>query len=278
MKKILVPTDFSKQAEYALEAAAQLAKKNDSEIILLNLLEFPDDMVDPVTGTATAAGPAAIMMMKNARNKFLAFRKKEYLQGLKVTETVLGHKAFEGIMEVSKKQHVDVIVMGSRGTSGVEEIMVGSNTEKVVRTSEIPVLVVKGETDVFAVKDFVFASSFDEECKETFENALEFSNKLNATIHLVTINTPQKFNDTASLNKKMEDFVANYEIDDYTLNVYNDFSIAKGIVNFANFINADLIGMGTHGRKGISHFFNGSRGEDVVNHATLPVVTFKIKN
>ncbi len=76
----------------------------------------------------------------------------------------------------------------------------------------------------------------------------------------------------------MEDFVANYEIDDYTLNVYNDFSIAKGIVNFANFINADLIGMGTHGRKGISHFFNGSRGEEVVNHAALPVVTFKIKN
>lgn len=278
MKKILVPTDFSKQAEFALEAAAQLAKKNDSEIIMLNLLEFPEDMVDPVTGTATAAGPAAIMMMKNARKKFIAFRQKDYLKGLKVTETVLGHKAFEGIMEVSKKQNVDVIVMGSRGTSGVEEIMVGSNTEKVVRTSEIPVLVVKGKTDVFAVKDFVFASSFDDECKETFENALKFAKKLNATIHLVSINTPQKFIDTASLNTKMETFIKGFEIEDYTLNVYNDFSIAKGIVNFAKFIDADLIGMGTHGRKGISHFFNGSRGEDVVNHATLPVVTFKIKN
>ncbi len=278
MKKILVPTDFSKQAEYALEAAAQLAKKNGSEIIMLNLLEFPEDMVDPVTGTATAAGPAAIMMMKNARKKFIAFRQKEYLQGLKVTETVLGHKTFEGIMDVSKKQQVDLIVMGSKGASGIEGAVVGSNTEKVVRTSEIPVLVVKGKTDVFAVNDFVFASNFDEECKETFENALEFANKLNATIHLVSINTPQKFNDTASLNKKMEDFVKNYEIEDYTLNVYNDFSIAKGIVNFAKFIDADLIGMGTHGRKGISHFFSGSRGEEVVNHAALPVVTFKIKN
>ena len=276
MKKILVPTDFSKQADYALEAAAQLAKKNNSEIIMLNLLEFPEDMVDPVTGSATAAGPAAIMMMKNARKKFLTLRKKDYLQGLNITETVLGHKAFEGIMEVSKKEAVDVIIMGSRGTSGIDEIMVGSNTEKVVRTSEIPVLVVKGETDIYAVKDFVFASSFDDECKKTFENALEFASKLKATIHLVTINTPQKFSDTDSLNAKMEAFIKDYDIDDYTLNVYDDFSIDKGIINFAKFIDADLIGMGTHGRKGISHFFNGSRGEDVVNHATLPVVTFKI--
>jgi len=278
MKKILVPTDFSKQAEFALEAAAQLAKKNDSEIIMLNLLEFPEDMVDPVTGSATAAGPAAIMMMKNARKKFLNFRKKDCLQGLKVTETVLGHKAFEGIMEVSKKEAVDVIIMGSRGTSGIDEIMVGSNTEKVVRTSEIPVLVVKGKTDIFAVKDFVFASSFDDECKETFENALNFAQKLKSTIHLVTINTPQKFIDTTTLNRKMENFVSGYDIDDYTLNVYDDYSIDKGIINFSKFIDADLIGMGTHGRKGISRIFNGSRGEDVVNHASLPVVTFKIKN
>ena len=275
MKKILVPTDFSEQATFALEVAAQLAKKNDSEIIMLHLLEFPEDMVDPLTGSANAAGPGAIIMMKNTRKKFIEFRKKEFLQGLTVTETVLGHKAFEGIMDVSKKEQVDLIVMGSRGTS--DEIMVGSNTEKVVRTSEIPVLVVKERTDVFATKDFVFASSFDDECKETFANALDFAQKLKATVHLVTINTPQKFSDTASLNKKMENFISNFDVDDYTLNVYNDYNIAKGIINFAKFIDADLIGMGTHGRKGISHFFNGSRGEDVVNHATLPVVTFKIK-
>ena len=50
----------------------------------------------------------------------------------------------------------------------------------------------------------------------------------------------------------------------------------KEIINFANETNANLIGMGTHGRKGISHFFNGSVSEDLVNHANMPVMTFKI--
>ena len=58
--------------------------------------------------------------------------------------------------------------------------------------------------------------------------------------------------------------------------IYNDTSVEKGILNFANEINANLIGMGTHGRKGISHFFNGSISEDLVNHANMPVMTFKI--
>ena len=50
----------------------------------------------------------------------------------------------------------------------------------------------------------------------------------------------------------------------------------KGILNFADSIGADLIGMSTHGRKGLSHFFNGSISEDLVNHSLIPVVTFKI--
>ena len=50
----------------------------------------------------------------------------------------------------------------------------------------------------------------------------------------------------------------------------------NGILNFADHINADLIGVCTHGRKGIAHFFNGSISEDLVNHSMRPIVTFKI--
>ncbi|MCO4822228.1 MAG: universal stress protein, partial [Flavobacteriaceae bacterium] len=56
----------------------------------------------------------------------------------------------------------------------------------------------------------------------------------------------------------------------------NDYSIEKGILNFSQHMDAGLIGMSTHGRKGISHFLNGSISEDLVNHAERPVITFKI--
>nr|WP_313791405.1 universal stress protein [Lacinutrix neustonica] len=56
----------------------------------------------------------------------------------------------------------------------------------------------------------------------------------------------------------------------------NDYTVEKGILNCANDMNADLIAIATHGRTGISHFFSGSISEDIANHASKPVMTFKI--
>ena len=76
--------------------------------------------------------------------------------------------------------------------------------------------------------------------------------------------------------KRIKDFLKDFNTEKINTHIYNDTSVEKGILNFANEINANLIGMGTHGRKGISHFFNGSISEDLVNHANMPVMTFKI--
>jgi nucleotide-binding universal stress UspA family protein len=74
----------------------------------------------------------------------------------------------------------------------------------------------------------------------------------------------------------MKRFLSNFNVQKVETHVYNETNVEKGILNFSNSINADLIGMSTHGRKGLSHFFNGSISEDLVNHATRPVITFKI--
>ena len=87
---------------------------------------------------------------------------------------------------------------------------------------------------------------------------------------------PNNFKSTEVSKKIMADFVGSFNVSDYTTHIYNDTNVEKGILNFSKSINADLIGMSTHGRKGLSHFFNGSISEDLVNHAQRPVVTFKI--
>ena len=74
----------------------------------------------------------------------------------------------------------------------------------------------------------------------------------------------------------MNTFVEAFKSSNHSTNIYNDLSIEKGIMNFSESIHADLIGMSTHGRQGISHFFNGSISEDLVNHEKRPVITFKI--
>ncbi|HAT63021.1 MAG TPA: universal stress protein UspA [Flavobacteriaceae bacterium] len=272
MKRILLPTDFSPQAENALKVAVQMAKKNDSEIYLLHSMEMPLHLAN----TNKGALPEALFFIKLAEKQFAELMKKPYLKKVKVKQTIGHGEIYDDISEAVKSNKIDLIVMGSHGASGFKEMFIGSNTEKVVRTSKIPVLVIKNEHKKFEVKDFVFATDFSNECKKPFEVAQKFAENFGATIHLLYVNTPSGFTTSMDAKKMMALFIKGMKYPNYTLNIYNDISVEKGILGFARESNAQLIGMSTHGRKGISHFFNGSVSEDLVNHANMPVMTFKI--
>jgi nucleotide-binding universal stress UspA family protein len=274
MKKILVPTDFSKQADYALNVATKLAKRYDSEIYLLHMLEMPVDLVDALHENSEM--PQAIFFMKLAHQKFESVLARESLQGITVHETVQNNKTFEGIIESAHKHEADLIVMGSHGTNAFEDLFVGSNTEKVVRTADIPVLVIKNEHEHFEINDIVFPCDFSDEYNKTYEEAIRFANDVHAKIHLLYVNTPNNFNTSEHIETMMENFAQAHDFSNYTLNIYNDTNVEKGILSFARRSNADIIGMSTHGKKGLAHFFNGSISEDLVNHAQRPVITFKI--
>ena len=274
MKQILVPTDFSEHAEDALKVAAQIAKKNNCEIFLLHMLELPSQMSDAISGGSSI--PEVMFFIKKANETFQKIKENSYLKGIKVSETVQFEKASNGILSFSKKNKIDLIVMGSHGSSGIEEILIGSNTEKVVRLSDIPVLVIKKDIGKLEVKNFVFASDFSKEVKKPFKKMIEFAEIFNANLFLVMICTPNSFKTTLTGEKLMHEFIADFDIQNYSLHIFNDANVENGILNFSNSINADLIGLCTHGRTGLSHFFNGSISEDLVNHTVKPVITFKI--
>lgn len=274
MKKILVPTDFSIQADYALHVAAQLAKNHECEIYLLHMLELPISEVDALSSHSDL--PEALFYMKLVRKRFDNLTDKPFLKNLKVNEIVKFNQAFDGIIDTCNELKIDLIIMGSHGISGFREMFIGSNTEKVVRTSNIPVLIIKNYHKIFKVQNFIYASDFSEENKTTFKKAVTFAKLFNATLHLLLVNTPNKFLTTDNADLLFQKFIKGSRFKNYTINVYNDYSIEKGILNFAHHINAGLIGISTHGRKGIAHFFNGSVSEDLVNHAKRPVITFKI--
>lgn len=276
MKKILVPTDFSEQADKALYVAAQLAKKHKSEIFLLHMLELPMGLADPARKGGNL--PESLYFMKMANKRFKEVLDKPFLKGIKVIEMIQFQQTFEGINQAAQKYKVNMIVMGSHGATGFKEVFIGSNTEKVVRTSTVPVLVIKSKYDPFQIKNFVFASDFSPEITGAFKQAVLFARKNKANLHLLLVNTPSHFYTTENASRLISDFVksAKPRLAGITTHIYNDVSVESGILNFANSINADLIGMGTHGRKGLAHFLNGSISEDMVNHSHLPVITFKI--
>lgn len=273
MKKLLVPTDFSEQADNALKVAAKIAKENNSELFLLHSIELPLHLA---TAKESGGLPEPLFYMKLAQRRFEDFRKKPFLEGITVHELVGRNEIYEEIEAACQKNDIDLIIMGSTGASGFKEMFVGSNTEKVVRTSATPVLVIKDRYPQFEVKDFVFATDFSDKFKDAFTRAKNFADSIQAKIHLLYVNTPVGFKTTPEAEEMMKNFIDEMNLKNYSLNVYNDVSVEKGILNFAKSINAQLVGMATHGRKGISHFLNGSISEDMANRANMPVITFRI--
>ena len=119
MKQILVPIDFSAYSECALKVAAQIANRNNSEIHLLHMLEIPTQMNDAITGGTGI--PEVMLFIQKAKETLAQLKEKNFLQGITVTQQVKFERAFEGILSYSKKNNIDLIVMGSQGVSGIEE-------------------------------------------------------------------------------------------------------------------------------------------------------------
>lgn len=276
MKRLLVPIDFSAQAEYAAKVAVNIAKLTGSKIYLLHMLELPTGVIDPSSYGTSSNTPTALLFLKRAYQKFENFKRLPFFEGVEMEDSVLFHKAYDGIIDESIKNDIDLIVMGSKGTSGLEEMLVGSNTEKVVRNSDIPVLVIKQEVENFKIENIVFASNFSLDARKSFQKILDFTTIFDAQIHLLKINTIHNFETTKESSDAIREFVNEFDLKNYTLNIYNDISVEAGVLNFAKVTNADIILLNTHGRSGLAHLFTGSIGEDLANHAKLPVLTFKI--
>lgn len=274
MKTILVPIDFSPYSENALKVAAKIARKCNSEIHLLHMLEIPSQMNDAVSSGVQI--PEIMLFIKKAQEKIQETLEKEYLKDLKTLHHIKFESAFSGILSYAEEHHPDLIVMGSNGVSGMEEILLGSNTEKVVRLSKVPVLVIKKETTDFKGEHFVFASDFSEETKQPFQKMIDFAQIFDAKLSLLMICTPNSFKTTALSEKIITDFASEFNFKNYSIHIYNDTNIESGIINFSRKTQADLIGLSTHGRTGLAHFFIGSISEDLVNHTVRPVITFKI--
>lgn len=276
MKNILVPTDFSQCAEYAAEVAVGLSKKTGAKIHLMHIINMPT--YESATSIETFHNISeGLFIMKHVKGKFAQLLANEMFEGIEVEEVVEFNSVYESISEQAKKREADLIIMGTHGVDGTEEFLVGSNVERVIRSSQIPVLTIKKRHEKLAIKDIVFASNFYEESYTVFSQIVAIATILDARIHLLKVITPNHFEAQRYSLKLMEDFVAKTDlVIDHTINIYNDTKIENGIHHFAEDIDADMIAMETHGRKGIQHMLWGSITENVANHSTVPILSVKI--
>ena len=273
MKTIIVPTDFSECAKNALKAASDIARKSDAEIHLIHVYE------KPVWGFAEAN----VDLIKNRKlhdqieEELHKTAMLPFMKGLQVVKHIFTDLKIREALDHKKLMDADLIVMGSHGINGWREFFIGSNTEKIVRFAEPPVLVIKEWYDNFEIKNMVFASNFSSEVDTMFRKIENLASVFSAKIHLLKVITPRTFEPSYQSIDKMKDFVRKFYLTEFSINTYNDETVEDGILNFSRQTEADLIAMETHGRTGFAHLINGSITEDLVNHIPLPVLSVKMK-
>lgn len=143
-KHILVPVDGSSTALLAMDKAVQLARAFNGRITVIHVID-PYPFVG--IGADFAFGQAEYLTAAkaSATNALTTAAETAAAAGVACTQrTIEGQSVFEGILEAATGVDVDLIIMGSHGRSGLEKLLLGSETQRVLSHTTLPVLVVRG--------------------------------------------------------------------------------------------------------------------------------------
>ncbi|MGB3617616.1 MAG: universal stress protein [Catalinimonas sp.] len=281
MKTLLTPTDFSEAAFDALHTACDLARRTGAHVHALHVIE-PIGGGAPSVGTGGGDGGMdqvfTLKLIEQAERYMEELKAASQFEGAKISTHVVMGSVLGSIETFAAHHGVDLIVIGTEGVGSLDETLVGSTTEKVVRRAACPVLSVRDHADegAFAPRRILLPTDGNERVAELVKQVKTMQGIFDAHVDLLMVNTPGNFQTSQAMRQKLADFAERHAMHDYDTHVWNDRNTERGIMHFAEERGVDLIAMATHGRQGLAHLFRGSIAEDVVNQTPRPVLTVKI--
>jgi nucleotide-binding universal stress UspA family protein len=206
-------------------------------------------------------------MLEN-RSQWLA-RKK-----VKVTYHVAANVAWQDITTIARDLKADLIIMGTHGAGAMKEALMGSNTQRVVRLADVPVLTLRDALPKRIANVALLLDPLEPGLEKTIHGLLRPLEGQRTRLHLVRVNTPNGFQDTDTSLEQLHKLVRKLE-PTCLVHVCDHYSVAEGAVAFARREGMDLIALPTHGRQGLRAMLNASVAETIVNHSPVPVLTMK---
>ena len=260
MNKILVPTDFSEHSNYALEYASNISKEKGGKLVILHIAKKENQL--------------------GLNDKLSEIKTFKYLQKVDFEIVIkVGSHVSKMINKVAVDLNVDLIIMGSNGISNVGEMLLGSNTENVIRKSKFNVLTIKHQMLDLNIKSILFPSNFSPETYTVFKTVKEFAELFNATIHLLRVNTASHFEGTASVTDKMDMLINHFNLNSehkkYKKVIYDDKNEELGIINYAIDNDMDMIAIGSHGKNVLHKLIRESTSQNLVRDSFRPVLTIR---
>ncbi|MEX1192191.1 MAG: universal stress protein [Brumimicrobium sp.] len=271
--KVVIPTDFSVQADFAYVMVKNLAKKSDMEVTFLHVLNVPDTVSLNAEGNIETCGEIDIdyvQKQKDMAEQKLAALKMEHGNEIN-TALVLG-RTTTGIIQYSEKNGYDLIAMGNKGTSGLAERIAGSEAQMIARRSSVPVLILMCDRADLELNNVLLVHDFSENGPQNLQLLKLFVKVYDTKLHLLQISDSEQ--KEGEIKANMKTFAENNELTEYTTHVIEDTDVESGVTHFNQMHDMDLVCIGTHGKGGVLH---QSATETLINHLYKPVVSFKIQ-
>jgi nucleotide-binding universal stress UspA family protein len=274
--KILIPTDFSVQAEFAYLMVKKIEEGLPLEIHFLHILSAPDTVTMDENGKVETCGEIDVRHIE--KQKEIADRKLHQLKetyGNDIYIHLRLGKITDSIVDFAQNNHFDLIAMGTKGAWGAKEKLSGSETQFIARKSTIPVLSLMCDRSDLVIKNILLVHDFS---KPAHENLLLLSKILVAfhtKLHFLQIANVKSADNDKEIESNMNKFAQLNDIKNFDVHILNDKDVENGVIHFNEMNNMDIICIGTHGKSGI---FHKSSTEKLINHMFKPIISFHLNN
>lgn len=272
--KILIPTDFSVQAEFAYLIVKRIGDKLPVDVHFLHVLNVPDTVTMNERGEIDTCGEIDVSYVE--QQKQIALRglqslKSQYGEDIN-THLVLG-KTTDKIVNVAATGGFDLIVTGTKGAWGLKEKLSGSESQMIVRRSTVPVLSLMCDRSNLEINNVLLVHNFKESNNQQLDLLHKIVGAFGAKVHFLQVAGTK--DDQAAIRADMAKFAKENGIGQYEPHIVMDQDVESGVVHFNQMSNMDIICIGTHGQGG---WFHTSATEKLVNHMFKPIISFHLKS
>lgn len=275
-KHIIVPVDFSDQAKIALSQTFNLARKTDSEITLLHVID--EALFSSVMHLFSSSEQQEELLRTGIQVKLNDLAQEtEQQAGVKVHTRIEKGKIYDVVSDVATELNASFIVMGTSGETTLKKKFIGSNAVRVISDAPCPVITIKGKDHKPGCETIVLPLDLSKETKEKVAKCVEIAKLFGSTVKVMSVvDTRDEFL-INKLQRQMDQVVA--FITEHGVPCTGEFilhkDISESVLKYAQKVNADLIVIMTQKELEWREFFIGTESQQIINESEIPVCSIR---
>jgi nucleotide-binding universal stress UspA family protein len=275
MKTIVFPTDFSNNANRALEYAVEIAALSGATLHLLHIYTpivskdnvYSSLITDEVADAKREAVEKLTIITDTIAKEFPVVSFKTHVC---VGETV------DEILKASLEHKAELIIMGTLGANKLSKMIFGSNTASIIEKSECPVLAVPSNCTYRPPKRILFATNFSYKDLEGLKKLASIAQAFNSEIILghVDISIDEENDESGSMENFMKEAIALTSYPKISYQIVSDHNVSMGLDKIIDDAAIDLFALSTHKRTWFEKIYNPSLTKKISHHTYIPLLAF----